>query len=1087
MSNDAPHLIGRVPHETVGDVVKNWAQQAPQIAALRFLKSGTIVDELTNAELDERVDAVASVLIERLNPGDRALLLFRPGLDFVAAFVACQRAGIVAVPTMLPGPHEGARRLSAIIDDCQPSAVLSHEEARAALNRHSMACPVIEIDQIGSRQKYSELAPRRYELAMLQYTSGSTGTPKGVMIRHQNLMSNINLLISRLQVNDTDVTVSWLPHYHDMGLVGPILTFLVAGRPSVLMAPADFLRKPLSWLNAISRFKASIVVAPTFAFELCGRRLSEVPESDRDTALDLSSMRVAIVGAEMIRASALNRFTSAAAPYGFLSNAIYPSYGLAESTLFVDGIRGPVARVTRRFAAEALSQGHVELSASHNARGDTKALVASGTGAEQDGTMLVVTKPGTGKVALPGMVGEICISGPSVAAGYWGRGSENEKFFRAHIDGAPGRDFLRTGDLGFVHDGLLFIAGRQDDLIILNGVNYYPHDIEESSSLAHPDVRGCRAAAVAIDAEDGKRLIIMQEMRRRRPTDVEQDTIVAAIRQTVYESCGIAVHDVVLVPPGKLPSTTSGKIRRRKCRDLYQAQDLPSSWLRPDSHRIRTPPSSLDAVPERPPEMSLHLDVFRGIMSEVLECPVGNIDVKLPITAYPLDSLKLVELIFLSEARLGWQLSVEQLLAAKSLIDLAVQSDDFVPLSAGQLWADAALPATIQPAGGEFEPIGDVILTGATGMLGIRILAELIHTSDRAIRCLVRGPEHDAFDRLAVHLAELGISSDLAQQRVTCISVDLSKLDLGLTDRQYETLATRSAIIIHSAALLDFIRPYAALRPINVEGTRAMITLAGSHRRKYLAHISSISVLETPLKAGQTLAEQEPLDYPETLATGYAQTKWVSDVMVGRARDRGLPASIFRVPWLLDMPHGDRPLPDGFLLRFFASCVDLGCIPETKARFNIVSAEFAAKSIAALALAPAGAPLTYHLGAERDLDASELRTILEAGGVPIAMAPTEQWAEQLNGKIRTVADYPLRPFASLFTQNDERPLKIDPYLAGRIPTMDSTATARMLAQRGLETIPNTLNIQRLVASVWNSRLAEKTQVRQTHLGAGATD
>lgn len=1059
----------RPAFETVGDAIQAWAQRTPHAISLRFLKSGAVAEELTAYALNERVDAVATFLASRLAPGDRALLLFKPGLDFVVAFAGCLRAGIVAVPTMLPGPHEGIRRLSAIIENCHPSIVLSHTEARVALDGHDIPCPILEIDHIKPSAHSDSAPPRKSDLALLQYTSGSTGTPKGVMIRHENLMSNIGLLIKRFKVDQANSTVSWLPHYHDMGLIGPILTFLVAGRPAVLMAPSDFLREPLSWLKAISLYEASIITAPTFAFDLCARRLLDAPSSFQDAALDLSHVRVAIVGAEMIRASTLARFVSAASQYGFSASAFHPCYGLAESTLFVDGVRGPLGRVTRRFVSQALANGHVEVPTTHHERPSDKMLVASGTGLEQDDTLILVSKPGTGKIAPPATVGEICVSSPSVAAGYWGRDSENDSIFRARLDEAPGRNFLRTGDLGFVHDGLLFIIGRQDDLIILNGVNYYPHDIEESSSAAHADVAGCRAAAVAVDTDEGSRLVIMQEMRRRKHTDGEHASIVAAIRQAVYESCGVAVHDVVLVPPGKLPSTTSGKIRRRRCRDLYQSQELPNTWVRLSSNTPPVARSAVAAVAERPPAASVHLDALRSLISELLACPARNINTRLPITAYPLDSLKLVELILLAEARLGWHLSVEQLLSAESLVELVNQSEEFASVDAARLWADAALPATFQPPKGSWERQGDVVLTGATGMLGIRLLAELLTTCDRTIRCLVRTPESNARERLTSHLLALGFSPELIRQRITCTAVDLSKLTLGLSEKQYDTLATQTAIVIHSAAVLDFIRPYAALRPTNVEGTRAIINLAATGRRKRVAHISSISVLETPLKASQVLGEHEPLDYPETLATGYAQTKWVSDVMIGRAKDRGFQASIFRVPWLLDMPAAGRPLVDGFLLRFFASCVDLGCIPNTEARFNIVSAAFAAKMIAAIALGSEEDTLTYHLGAERGIEAAELQSILSAGGTKIAVVAAEQWAERLDRRIREVRDYPLRPFAPLFLKSGENPIQVEPYFTGRIPQMDSTATGQLLARKGLGAIPSADDVCRLVESVWTSQ------------------
>ena len=369
------------------------------------------------------------------------------------------------------------------------------------------------------------------------------------------------------------------------------------------------------------------------------------------------------------------------------------------------------------------------------------------------------------------------------------------------------------------------------------------------------------------------------------------------------------------------------------------------------------------------------------------------------------------------------------------------------------------------------------ILTGATGLLGGRLVANLLRNADRSIKCLVRGGEAEAHARLGAYLEALGISPTSIRQRLTCISVDLSKPTLGLSDKPYAALADNAATLINCAAMLDFIRPYAALRPINVEGTRAMISLVAAGRRKRLLHVSSISVLESSLRAFQRIGEGEALDYPESLLTGYAQSKWVSDVMVSHARQRGLLVSVFRIPWLLDVPPKGRRPVEGFLLRLLATCAEIGCLPETAARFNIVSVEFAARIIAAIALVPdCGEPI-FHLGAERGLDVAEVQSALRAANPAITLVPIEEWAERLERKLREVAHHPLGPFAPLFIKRNGKEIKIAPYLAGRMPEMDSTATGLILSRLGLETIPSARSARRLLAAVW--------ALRQSHVLARA--
>ncbi|HEX2163967.1 MAG TPA: fatty acyl-AMP ligase, partial [Thermoanaerobaculia bacterium] len=548
------------------DVLRQRAGESPEREVFTWLDdAGAVGARLTWGELDERARAVAAALAQRVPAGERALLLFPPGLDFVVAFCGCLYAGVVAVPAYPPRGERSLPRLDAIAGDCRPAAVLT---TAALADRVSgwiagggpgSAATLLTIDDLGADAAAAWRRPAvgPDTLAFLQYTSGSTGVPKGVCVTHRNLLHNEETIRRAFGQSADSVVVSWLPLYHDMGLIGGVLQPLYVGARCVLSSPAGFLRRPVSWLEAIARHGGTTSGGPNFAYELAARKVSD----EEREGLDLSSWRVAFNGAEPVRPETLDRFARAFAGCGFRRSVLFPCYGLAEATLFVSGGAVGEGPAVGRFDAAAL--------ATHRARpaADGRPLAASGRPSAGQRVAIV---DGEGGRELPaGEVGEIWVSGPSVAGGYWGRPEETERVFAARLAGGEG-PFLRTGDLGFLapaaagEEPQLFVTGRVKDLVILRGRNVYPQDVEATVEAAHPALEAGGAAAFGVDDGGEERLVVACEVRRsvRRSGDELWDEVGAAVRQAVFEEHEAALHDLVLLRPGALPRTTSGKVRR---------------------------------------------------------------------------------------------------------------------------------------------------------------------------------------------------------------------------------------------------------------------------------------------------------------------------------------------------------------------------------------------------------------------------------------------------------------------------------------------------------------------------------------------
>ncbi|MEM7582118.1 MAG: amino acid adenylation domain-containing protein [Acidobacteriota bacterium] len=642
---------------TLVELLQWRAQHQPEQTAYTFLLDGeTLEARLTYADLDREARSIAARL-QKLNAvGERVLLLYPPGLQFIAAFFGCLYAGAVAVPAYPPKRNRSLRRLGAIARDAQPAVALTTDEIAAGREAMRAQLPDLEgvrwLTDTGSDEATPWQAPEidSTTLAFLQYTSGSTGDPKGVMLRHEQILANERMIQAGCGHDASSSFFGWLPLYHDMGLIGNVFQPLYVGIPCVLMSPVHFLQRPLRWLQGISRYRSTTSGAPNFAYELCLRRI----RPEERTALDLSSWRVAFNGAEPIRPETLQRFAGAFEPQGFRRSAFFPCYGLAEATLIVSGARAQRVEYFERTSLE--KDQPIEAAA-----GDVDARQLMSCGAALLDSEIAIVDPATQELCGADRVGEIWVRGPHVAAGYWGLNEESRATFEALPRGHQNGGFLRTGDLGFLREDELFVTGRLKDLIIIRGRNLYPQDVERTVEACHPALRPGAGAAFSVELDGEERLAVVHELGRPRPADLNE--VLNAIRSAIAEEHEVQVAAIVLSPPATVPKTSSGKVERRSSKQAFLNDELRqlASW-----HAPRVVASD----PELPTGESL--EEIEGWLIAQLSAHLGQeIDPALPLTHYGLDSLLAVQLAHAATSAFGADVALEEWLESASLGQLA--------------------------------------------------------------------------------------------------------------------------------------------------------------------------------------------------------------------------------------------------------------------------------------------------------------------------------------------------------------------------------------------------------------------------------
>ena len=695
------------PETNFVERLQYWALAKPETDAFRFLEGGEIdqVAKLSYSELDEKARSIAAQLVSAGYTGQRALMMYPPGLEFVAAFFGCHYAGVIPVPAYPPRRNRNMTRINAINEDSQAAVTLT---VKSVMEKQRQQDPQSNYNWLTTEDIPLEIAsdwvPTKLtdnSLGLIQYTSGSTGSPKGVMLTHQNLIANARMITHAFSLNfEVAEAVSWLPLYHDMGLIGGCLTAAYNGICNTIMSPIAFLTKPIRWLRAISEFQAVCSGGPNFAYALCNDKVT--PEQCE--GLDLSSWEVAYNGAEPVRADVMDEFTRKFAPYGFRPEAHYPCYGMAETTLLVTGGDAKSEPIIRTFDQSALVEhrvSHVE--PSHE---NAKNLVGCGQVVPPEEVLIV--NPETRRPLPDDQIGEIWVDSPSAGTGYWNKEEISEEIFRARLSPDNGKTYLRTGDLGFMDRGELFVSGRLKDMIIIRGVNRYPQDIEATAESCDYRTRNGGTAAFAFERWDREHLVVVCEVKRSRDHKSWND-LIETIRSQVTSEHDLPPDAIVLVRAHSVPKTSSGKVQRHACREDFKNDRLLTvakwiSWEDNGGVEVASENSSVltnGHVSEKgytAEELTLH-----GLFPQVVDAVIHfvkqagrertkNVGLETNIVELGLDSLERMEIASNVQVAFGGTIPEDVLQETETIKDvaLAVQQhignqpvvDDFTSLDA---------------------------------------------------------------------------------------------------------------------------------------------------------------------------------------------------------------------------------------------------------------------------------------------------------------------------------------------------------------------------------------------------------------------
>jgi acyl-CoA synthetase (AMP-forming)/AMP-acid ligase II len=633
---------------TIVDILLTRADRTPDETAFIFLPDGEEQEEkITFRELHLAAERLADELIKLNMSSERALMLYPPGLDFIKALFGCFYAGVIAVPAYPPRKNRSLDRIKTLVIDSGAGIVLATDDIYQTFERSfsdvkelqnltwlatdNNTDPASPPPRFPASPPPCPHAPMPSDIALLQYTSGSTGQPKGVMVAHINIMRNCEFIRNSFGFSTASIAVSWLPSFHDMGLVGQIFQPVYTGFPSIFMAPVSFFQKPVRWLKAFSKYRGTMGGAPNFAYDL----LADSTTPEEREGLDLSSIKTIYCGAEPIRRQTFEKFASVYKEYGLKPEMIYPCFGMAETTLITTGPAAGSPLVYVGISSEALEQNKVEIVPDD--RQDVKYLV--GVGHPWLDMVVNIVHPEKLTICPEDEVGEIWVSGSSVTKGYWRKEKETQDSFFATIRNTNEVPYLRTGDLGFFHNGNLFISGRLKDLIIIHGRNYYPQDIEFLAENSHPALRPNASAAFSIEADGEEKLVIVAEVERSAIRDLDVTAVCDAIRQKIAEELELAVYAIRLLRTAAILKTSSGKIQRKACREGYIHNTLESvgeSILYEMNTSEETSPAATDIV-------SIQAWLMAWIHTR-LKISIERIDPGRPITSFGLTSMKAVQL-----------------------------------------------------------------------------------------------------------------------------------------------------------------------------------------------------------------------------------------------------------------------------------------------------------------------------------------------------------------------------------------------------------------------------------------------------------
>jgi thioester reductase-like protein len=964
---------------------------------------GDPVESYTYASFLLRAEAIAGHLLTdgRFAAGDRMLLAYPAGLEMICAFFGCVRAGLIPVPVYPPssrGFQSALYKMVHIAKDCQAAGVLTSRDYHASLKtnlaRSGVSTSGVDIDYISAlpwiatedfvdvRGTVPPVAPSK--ILFLQYTSGSTMEPKGVIVSHENILSTAALVVE----NESPIVVSWLPQYHDMGLIGCYLYPALRGGTTYGFSPMDFIQRPVLWFETISKYRATSTAAPNFAYDYC-LRTGRLPKETLDTC-DLSSLLVLMCAAEPVKPDTFTRFLEAFESYGLKAESFYVAYGLAENTLAVTLHGRNIVSVNKR----ALAQGKARMTTEVSEIDAAKQIVSCGV--PLAGLDLKIVDPESHLALEDGRIGEIWLAGSGKCQGYWNNAELTLKQFRARlVDDSPYDDgYLRTGDLGFMHHGELYVCGRIKDMIILRGQNYYPHDIENVVEKSSSLIRHNCVAAFQIHEDNEPALAIVAEVKNPKVLP-DARKIATAVRNYL----NVEVATIALIAPRAVPRTSSGKIMRHKTKQMWMAGEFTvlSDFSRDGdadaaqaTANMNSPFAELKARYNLTGQEtynlveagldSLDLVGFMHELKELLkdkgaELLARQVDIGL------VQRVSVAELFGLADqletAPEEAILHLREFLAAfreeQNALEMQMMREDT------KLLFDPPAPAPVP----KIPSPRQILLTGGTGFIGPFLMKSLLEQTQATIHVLVRSSdETQGKQRLKAAMHSMGhVPADLMEMfeaRIVPVCGDLGQPGLGLMQETWDTLTTEIDTIFHNGATVNYLFNYDMMRDANVLGTNEILRLAFEGRSKEFNYVSTTFIHGWAHKP--TLFETDCNADMALLDFGYSQTKWVAEQVVFAAQSKGLSVRVFRPALVSPSVDGGGNNFD-IAVRLVAFMVNHGIGVDTLNQVSFVPADIVANNIVAISTSPGTANQTYHVVRDEYSNMTDItRLITESTG-----------------------------------------------------------------------------------------------------------
>jgi thioester reductase-like protein len=1024
---------------TLIDDLEHGAAVHPDKVLYSFLDvDGRERDTYTYLAFHERTRHLAQHLglQKGLRPRDRVLLVYPPGLELIAAFLACTRIGVIPVPVYPPTPmsfESGLAKLTYIASDCDARAALTTRGfygsyhlllARrriSALWRTSPALPNLswittdDVRGVASDAFRNDPDP----ILFLQYTSGSTSEPKGVIVSHANVLHNCACSVDHAMIG-----VSWLPQYHDMGLIGYYLFPLISGGTTYGFSPLDFLKHPALWLQTISRVRATYTSSPNFGYEYCLRE-DKLKDSEIED-VDLTSLRVMMNAAEPVRADTFSRFFERFSPRGLRRSASVVAYGLAENTLAVSHYGKKTLTVNKKL----LQQRKLHIESDHPRNNNQVRIVSCGR--PLHGIEVAIVDPDSCARLGDDLIGEIWIAGESRCRGYWERAELSRQVFGAVLAGDPADDqvYLRTGDLGFQHEGELYVCGRIKDLIIIRGVNYYPQDIETIVEASSRKIRtGC---VVAFDAgEGGFGLVVLAEVKN--PKELPDPTEIARAIRTQYY---VEPRTIGFVPHGAIPKTTSGKLSRSRARQRFVDGELPIIA----SHLSAFGPSAAGDLPGLKERFQYIVELYNLTGRE--EYTFAEIGIDSLTMVEILEDIKRLleehgagELVDEVDVRLLQRLTIAEFFSLVDQFEKAagepIEALRYVLKRIRQehtsyehdcMRSDAELDVMNRvEAEASGPPVSQVLLTGATGFFGPFLLNSLLRETPHTFHVLTRAmdPVH-GMDRVRASLRRSRVLTpwlaDQLEKRVRILCGDLARHNLGLRAEQWKHLAAQIHAVCHNGAVVNYMLGYDALRPHNVDGTRELLRFAGTGVLKEFHLISSTFIFGWTVKG--VLWESDNNADMANLDFGYSQSKWVAEHLVFEAEKKGLKVRVYR-PSLISASSLAVGSRDDIFVRLLAFILKHGIAVSARNQISLLPADIAADNIVAIFKQRDTDQTTFHVTVDDYYNLIDVAQVLSRDhGYSFVYREIPEFIAEMNR--RSTKDDPIYPLLDFFNRSQAK-------------------------------------------------------------------